>query len=277
MARPKKSRRICNIPEFQSFLSEDGAEDEKVFLNLDEYEAMRLIDYENHTHEMCALQMDISRTTVTEIYESARKKIADAIVNGKNLVISGGNFRLCGGDANGCSSKSFCNADEQNISNINKKEKNIMKIAVTYENEEVFQHFGKTPAFKLYDIENNGVAGSQVVNTNGSGHGALAGFLTSVGADFLICGGIGGGAVMALEEAGIKLFAGVSGNADEAVNALLNGTLVFDRDASCNHNHAEGHHCGHHSEHHHAEGHHCGHHNEHHGQHEGCCGQHNHE
>ena len=95
-----------------------------------------------------------------------------------------------------------------------------MKIAVTYENGEIFQHFGHTEAFKIYDIADGKVVSAEVVDTNGSGHGALAGFLVAHGVDTLICGGIGGGAQNALAQAGIRLFGGVSGNADEAVNAL---------------------------------------------------------
>ncbi|MEG1639343.1 MAG: NifB/NifX family molybdenum-iron cluster-binding protein, partial [Ruthenibacterium sp.] len=96
-----------------------------------------------------------------------------------------------------------------------------MKIAVTYENGAVFQHFGHTETFKIYDIEGGKVKTSAVVDTNGSGHGALADFLRAHGVDTLICGGIGGGAQTALAQAGIKLFGGVSGSADEAVNALI--------------------------------------------------------
>lgn len=124
-----------------------------------------------------------------------------------------------------------------------------MRIAVTYENGEIFQHFGHTEKFKLYDVENNEVVSSQVVDTNGSGHGALAGFLSANKVDVLICGGIGGGAQVALAEAGIKLYGGVQGNADEAVNALLADTLSFNPDVHCNHHnheHGEGHTCGEH-------------------------------
>ncbi|MCI8956336.1 MAG: dinitrogenase iron-molybdenum cofactor biosynthesis protein [Eubacterium sp.] len=124
-----------------------------------------------------------------------------------------------------------------------------MRIAVTYENGEIFQHFGHTEKFKLYDVENNKVVASQVADTNGSGHGALAGFLTANKVDVLICGGIGGGAQMVLAEAGIKLYGGVQGNADEAVNALLADTLSFNPDVHCNHHdheHGEGHTCGEH-------------------------------
>ena len=121
-----------------------------------------------------------------------------------------------------------------------------MKIAVTYENGEIFQHFGHTEAFKIYDIADGKVVSAEVVDTNGSGHGALAGFLVAHGVDTLICGGIGGGAQNALAQAGIRLFGGVSGNADEAVNALLAGNLGYDPDVHCNHHdhHGEGHSCG---------------------------------
>ena len=98
-----------------------------------------------------------------------------------------------------------------------------MKIAVTYENGSVFQHFGHTATFKIYNIENNSVVNSEIVGTNGQGHGALAGFLQERSVDTLICGGIGGGAQDALAQAGIRVFGGVTGNADNAVTALLNG------------------------------------------------------
>jgi len=123
-----------------------------------------------------------------------------------------------------------------------------MKIAVTYENGNVFPHFGHTEQFKVYTIEDGKVADSQVVDTAGSGHGALAGMLSDLKVDTLICGGIGAGAQTALEEAGIQLFGGVSGSADEAVSALLAGNLAYDPQAQCDHHghehHGEGHHCG---------------------------------
>ena len=106
-----------------------------------------------------------------------------------------------------------------------------MKIAVTYENGEVFQHFGHTEQFKLYEVSGGKLLHTQVVDTNGSGHGALAGLLAQLGVDTLICGGIGGGAQAALAEANIRLIGGVQGNADEAVQAFLNGTC--ERHAQC--------------------------------------------
>ena len=125
-----------------------------------------------------------------------------------------------------------------------------MNIAVTYENGQIFQHFGHTEQFKVYEIENNTVVKSFVVDTNGQGHGALAGFLSLNNIEVLICGGIGGGAQMALAQAGIKLYGGVSGDADAAVDAFLKGELDYNPNVMCNHHghdHGEGHNCGNHS------------------------------
>ena len=141
-----------------------------------------------------------------------------------------------------------------------------MKVAVTYEDGQVFQHFGHTQEMKIYTVEDGKITDSQVVSTEGSGHSALAGFLKGLGADSLICGGIGFGARQALEEAGIKLYAGVSGSADQAAQALAAGELTYSTDVTCDH-HEDGHHDCHGGEGHHHGGH-CHHHQ---GGHEGCC------
>lgn len=123
-----------------------------------------------------------------------------------------------------------------------------MRIAVTYENEMVFQHFGHTEQFKFYDVENGKIVKTQIADTNGQGHGALSGLLVQAGVDVLICGGIGGGAQNALSEAGIQLYGGVSGLADEAVNAYIAGELNYNPDVHCSHHEHEHlcgeHHCG---------------------------------
>ncbi len=120
-----------------------------------------------------------------------------------------------------------------------------MKIAVTYENGLVFQHFGHTEKFKIYDVENGKIKGEMIADAAGSGHGALAGFLKNLSVDTLICGGIGGGAQQALAAAGIKLYGGVSGSADEAVKNLLAGSLNYDANVHCSH-HEHEHSCGEH-------------------------------
>lgn len=125
-----------------------------------------------------------------------------------------------------------------------------MKIAVTYEAGQIFQHFGHTGAFKVYDVKDGEIVKSEVVDTNGSGHGALAGMLLNLGVDALICGGIGGGAVNALNMVGIEIYAGNAGDCDEAVENLLAGNLDINAEANCSHHdhdhHGEGHTCGEH-------------------------------
>ena len=120
-----------------------------------------------------------------------------------------------------------------------------MRIAVTYENGNVFQHFGHSEEFKVYEVEDKQVVRSEIIGSNGSGHGALARLLSEQKIDVLICGGIGGGAQAALAENGIELCAGASGSADEAVEAYLRGELV-NTGANCDHHHGEEHSCGDH-------------------------------
>ena len=128
-----------------------------------------------------------------------------------------------------------------------------LTLVVTYDNGNVFQHFGKTENFKVYEVEDNKVVSSEVIGSNGTGHGALAGLLAEQGIDVLICGGIGGGARNALAEAGVQLCSGAQGNTDEVVEAYLKGELVSAGTTCDHHHHEEGHSCGDHEE-----GHSCG-------------------
>ena len=122
-----------------------------------------------------------------------------------------------------------------------------MKIAVPYADGLVFQHFGHTPAFKIYEIQAGDILNEEELDATGSGHGALAQMLSQQGVNLLICGGIGGGARMALAEAGVVVMGGVAGDADDAVDAFLAGNLRFNPNASCaHHDHGEGHSCGSH-------------------------------
>lgn len=134
-----------------------------------------------------------------------------------------------------------------------------MKIAVTYDNGQVFGHFGHTEEFKFYNVEDGKVASSEIVPTEGAGHETLVDFLKDNGVNVLICGGIGGGAKNALTAGGLEFYPGTSGNADDVVASFLAGKLDYDPDTTCSHHehqHGEGHTCGHD----HGEGHTCGHH-----------------
>lgn len=251
MPRPQKCRRICNVPQTDSFRPEKHRGEIPIIMTVDEYEVIRLVDLEEKTHEQCALQMDISRSTVQEIYENARRKLAACIVYGRKLVIAGGNYRVCDGREN-CRCELKCRqADNNKRTELKNRNKGgfIMKIAVPYENGQIFQHFGHTERFKFYETDNTEIVNSEIIETAGSGHGALAGFLMKHGADTLICGGIGGGAQTALAEAGIRLYGGVSGDADTAVTELLSGKLNYNPDVQCSHHehHGENNSCGSHS------------------------------
>ena len=168
MPRPVRCRRIGQMPAFRSFSPDDAPDAEVIRLTLDEYETLRLMDAEGLNQEACAAQMNVARTTVTAIYESARHKIATALVRGKRLQITGG-----------CCEFAPVPPPEHLIM----KGSQNMRIAIPYEQGEIFQHFGHTEQFKLYDVENGTIIREQIVNTNGSGHGALAGFLQAAQAD----------------------------------------------------------------------------------------------
>ena len=237
MPRTTKCRRIYGFPDYYSFIPEDAdaGSIETIMLSLDEFETIRLLDHEGLNQEECAVRMGVARTTVTAMYESARKKIIGAIVEGKRLCIAGGNIEI---------------DRERNVLSVDIKSKGAktMRVAVTYDTGNVFGHFGRTEQFKVYDIEDGKIFSLKILDTNGEGCGALAGILNIADVDALICGGIGGGAQMALEEAGIKLYAGASGSTNAAVEALIAGTLDASGEANCdhhNHEEAHGHSCGH--------------------------------
>ena len=249
MSLPKKCRRVCHYPNTLAFGPEESWEGlSAIILTVDEYETIRLIDKEGLDQEACSDSMQVARTTVQQIYTSARKKLADALVEGRPLRIAGGDFRLCDGENSFCH-RGTCFKQQFYQQYSKPKGDSIMRIAVTYENGMVFQHFGHTQQFKVYDVQDGKVISAQVVDTNGSGHGALAGVLSALNADILICGGIGGGAQMALAAANIRLYGGVSGEADKAVEAFLAGQLDFNPNVRCSHHeheHGEGHACGDH-------------------------------
>ena len=240
MPRPNKPKCVQKLPICQAYYPAGKEKTcHEIVLSVEEYETLRLLDYQGMTQAECARQMGIARATVQSLYTEARKKTARFLVEGAGLCIRGGNFCIEDSKDNGTNKKGVLN----------------MKIAVTYENGEVFQHFGHTEQFKVYTAEDGKILSSEIVDTNGSGHGALAGFLKELGVEALICGGIGGGARNALAEAGIRLFPGACGNADAQAEAFLAGSLNYNPDTMCNHHH---HHEGEGCHGHEGEGHTCG-------------------
>ena len=236
MARPNKTRFVCRMPGCQEFFPSNRQDCQiEILLSIEEYEAIRLIDYIGKNQQDAATQMGVSRATIQSLYAEARKKLSRFLVEGTLLKIQGGSYELC-------SQSNHCNKTRK----IEQGDHN-MKIAVTYENGQVFQHFGHTEQFKVYEVEDGKIISTEIVDTNGQGHGALAGFLFHGGISVLICGGIGGGARNALSEAGIELYPGASGDADAQVASFLQGKLQYDPYTMCNHHsHEEGHTCGDH-------------------------------
>ena len=240
MARPAKKKKICSLPAYQEFGAGEAAKDKPiVFMPVEEYETIRLMDYHGMNQQECSEQMGVARTTVQALYTAARKRIAACLVEGRPLKITGGDYEICQEDED-CLRSRHCP--------YRKKGCIKMKIAVTYDNGQIFQHFGKTSEFKVYTVEDSKVVSAEVIGTNGQGHGALAGILQQQAIDTLICGGIGAGAQNALAAAGITLYGGCNGSADEAVEALLAGSLDYNPAVHCNHHgHGEaGHTCGDH-------------------------------
>ena len=247
MPRPRKCRKVCHMPKVCNFVPVGQDENQAtVVLTVDEFEAIRLIDEQGFSQEECSSYMQVARTTAQAIYNTARAKIATALVEGMPLRIEGGDYRLCEGKEDVC----HCGGCQRQKygDRFQEKGEKQMRIAVTYEDGNIFQHFGHSEQFKLYDVEDGKIVNTQVVDTNGQGHGALAGFLTGAKVDVLICGGIGGGAQNALAQAGIQLYGGVAGSCDAAVEALLANNLGYNPNVECSHHgHGEGHSCGGHS------------------------------
>ena len=247
MPRPRKCRKVCHMPKVCNFVPVGQNENQTaVVLTVDEFETIRLIDEQGFSQEECSSYMQVARTTAQAIYNTARAKIATALVEGMPLRIEGGDYRLCEGKEDVC----HCGGCQRHRygDQFQEKGEKQMRIAVTYEDGNIFQHFGHSEQFKLYDVEDGKIVNTQVVDTNGQGHGALAGFLTGANVDVLICGGIGGGAQNALAQAGIRLYGGVAGSCDAAVEALLANNLGYNPNVECSHHgHGEGHSCGGHS------------------------------
>lgn len=246
MPRNPKCRKICLTPSCRIFQGASGQA--AVELRLDELEALRLVDLEEFDQAKAAQHMEISRGTLQRLLYAAHRRVALALTTGRSIAIAENGNAV---PAPGCRSFStcrFCCRSSETAAKL-KTQGETMIIAVTCENDNVFQHFGHTPSFALFTVEENRLTGRTDLPTGESGHGALAGLLKEHNVDVLICGGIGGGARSALAEAGIQLYPGASGSADAQVEALLAGSLAYDPNTVCSHHdHGEGHTCGHHHE-----------------------------
>lgn len=242
--RREKLRRVGIIPEYRGFTPDGLASGDAIDMTIDELEVLRLCDLEGLNQEAVAQHMGIARATVAAICSRAHRKVANALVNGRALSIEGGSIAY--------------SPITTTTAAWPAKEVDTMRVATTYDNGNIFMHFGRSEQFKIYDIQDDKVLNEQVVGTGGTGHGALAGLLANGGVDTLICGGIGGGAINALTQAGITVYAGAQGNCDACVEALIAGTLAQTGEATCDchghdheHTHEHGESCGCHGHHDH--------------------------
>lgn len=242
--RREKLRRVGIIPEYRGFTPDGLASGDAIDMTVDELEALRLCDLEGLNQQTVAQHMGIARATVAAICSRAHRKVANALVNGRALSIEGGSIAY--------------SPITTTTAAWPAKEVDTMRVATTYDNGNIFMHFGRSEQFKIYDIQDGKVLNEQVVGTGGTGHGALAGLLANGGVDTLICGGIGGGAINALTQAGITVYAGAKGNCDACVEALIAATLAQTGEATCDchghdheHTHEHGESCGCHGHHDH--------------------------
>ena len=228
MPRPRKLRNVCSMPRSCSFGPLDQKSIEIINLTVDEYETIRLIDLEGLTQEECSKQMNVARTTVQGIYIDARKKLADSLVNGKRIMIGGGEYRLCGGIDGGCGRA--CRRAE--CININKIEENkTMKIAIPADecnkNSQVCMSYGRTSVFAVYDTEtkeytflDNSAAASQ----GGAGIKASQ-MLIDNGVTVVITQRLGQNAADVLNVAKVSIMEAVAGDVEANVNEYLAGKL----------------------------------------------------
>ncbi len=227
MGRSKLSRLVSAPPLAAGFqpYGRCNQQDSVIELFFDEYECMRLLDYEGWQQSEAASIMNISRPTLTRIYMEARRKIATALVEGLKVVITGGNpdfvsYRL----------------NKANIVIMNQK------IAIPTKDGMLWPHFGKAPQVTIVTVENGQVKETNVYEAPEHQHGAMPRFIASHNCTDVLCGGLGGGAVNLLNELGIQVHAGApSIPIDELLAQYLGGTISYG-DGSCHHDGCGGHH-----------------------------------
>ncbi|NJP40250.1 DUF134 domain-containing protein [Oscillospiraceae bacterium HV4-5-C5C] len=248
MSRPIKRRRVCGLPACCRFGPLDGLRPPlaPVVLTVDEYECIRLIDYNRLTQADCAMQMAVARTTVQGIYDGARRKLALALVEGRMIQIEGGRYQLCEATSGRCrrlyksacprqASGKRCQAELSDI-----KEMDMDKIAVAAEKDQVSAHFGHCSQFHIFTVSDRQITGAAVVPNRAQACQSLPEYLARQGVTVIISGGMGAGARQGLTAQGFTVITGASGPARLAAEQYLNGHLQ-DLDAGCSqHEHADG-------------------------------------
>lgn len=260
MPRQKKERYIASPPLFEGYkpIGISDALLEVITLKPEEYEAIRLADYENLKQEEAAKKLDVSRPTFTRIYNSARKKIALAFAEGK--VLSFQNHTTTTPKEKSCSKKSILECiscgysmrtcrinitcpqcgNRMVIKNYDKNNNKMKKIAIPYENGMLCAHFGGAPQFIIYTVEDNKITNKEIFNAPPHEPGVLPKWIGSMGATDVIAAGMGERAVTILNHVGVKAHVGAQpGSTDSVLESFLNSSLNLTAEP-CKHDHHKG-------------------------------------
>ena len=218
MARPRKSRKVCHFPKSLAFSpAAHGVGENAVNLTVDEYETIRLIDLEGFSQEACGEWMGIARTTVQMIYTSARKKLAQMLVEGRSLQIAGGDYRLCDGAQN-------CSQDlcfKQYYSRKYEKPAACIRVVIACDAGKVSSGFEDAQQIHIYDLLEGKITASQILDVAQTEKTILPGILAALQTDMLVCETIGSGTKLALSAAGIQVTTGISGDANTAARIIF--------------------------------------------------------
>lgn len=235
MPRPRKCRRVCQMPRtggFRPVFTEETGEtvlqdeEETINLTVDEYEAIRLIDREGMSQEECSAYMQVARTTAQLIYNSARKKLADALVMGLPLRIQGGNFRIC----DGSNARRDCDGCRRRLGTcvlLKEKGDGNMRIAIPLDEnkEDVCIVLGRAPYFLFRENGEDTILENPAAQSEGGAGLQAAQFLIDNSTDVLVTVRCGQNAGDVFREAGIKIYKSANKAAADDLAALEAGTL----------------------------------------------------
>lgn len=220
MARPRKFRKVCHFPRTLTFLPiGEQVSDESVVLSVDEYETLRLIDKEGKSQEECSTSMKVARTTVQSIYTMARKKVADAIIDGRPLVIAGGDYDLCNGRVEYCPRKECFK--KKLHSHYQKKKDEYFRFAIPEREGKVAENFQEAEKFMLIDFLKNQQEETQYVGIEEKKRASLSDFMHILEVDYVLCDSIDEASVQALKEVDIWYCTGVKQDIKEKIQAVL--------------------------------------------------------
>ena len=227
MPRPRKCRKVCCLPDNDGFVPVRGGEElTPIVLNVDEYEAIRLIDREGFSQEQCGEYMRIARTTVQQIYAAARKKLADALVEGLPQRIEGGDFQLCDGNEDYCGCGG-CRRHRRGCVQQNIMEDRKMRIAIPLDEnkQDVCIVLARAPYFLFWEDGKDTILENPAAQAHGGAGIQAAQFLVDNGVNVLITVRCGQNAADVFKAAGMKIYKSANKAAADDLTAFEDGKL----------------------------------------------------